>query len=122
MKYLIDRNQRQKKTSAVRRGLSLLALVGILPTTACATTPGDPDIAAHPTELKFSELSFTPPEAAKARSVLSNGTPVYVVEDPSLPLVDLQVMIRVGAYLVPAGKEGIAGAVGSQIRAAGDEG
>ena len=122
MKYLIDRNQRQKKTSAVRRGLSLLALVSILPTTACATTPGDPDIAAHPTELKFSELSFTPPEAAKARSVLSNGTPVYVVEDPSLPLVDLQVMIRVGAYLVPAGKEGIAGAVGSQIRAAGVEG
>nr|MCS5626632.1 insulinase family protein [Planctomycetota bacterium] len=122
MKNLTDRNQRQNKTSALRRGLSLLALAGILPTTACAAAPGGPDIASHPTELKFSELSFTPPEAAKARSVLSNGTPVYVVEDPSLPLVDLQVMIRVGAYLVPAGKEGIAGAVGSQIRAAGVEG
>ena len=122
MKHLTGRNQRQNKTSALRRGLSLLALAGILPTAACATAPEGPDIAPHPAQLKFSELSFTPPEAARARSVLSNGTPVYVVEDPSLPLVDLQVTIRVGAYLVPAGKEGVAGAVGSQIRAAGVEG
>ena len=40
MKNLTDRNQRQNKTSALRRGLSLLALAGILPTTACATAPG----------------------------------------------------------------------------------
>ena len=121
MKHLTGRNQRQNKTSALRRGLSLLALAGILPTAACATAPEGPDIAPHPAQLKFSELSFTPPEAARARSVLSNGTPVYVVEDPSLPLVDLQVIIRVGAYLVPVGKEGVAEAVGSQIRAAGVE-
>ena len=121
MKHLTGSNQRQHKTSALRRALSILALAGILPTAACATAPEGPDIAPHPDQLKFSELSFTPPEAARARSVLSNGTPVYVVEDPSLPLVDLQVIIRVGAYLVPVGKEGVAEAVGSQIRAAGVE-
>ena len=72
MKHLTDRNQRQNKTSALRRGLSLLALAGMLPAAACATAPGEPDIAPHPTQLKFPELSFTPPEAARARSVLSN--------------------------------------------------
>ena len=119
MKNQITKNHRMKTTLPRRPWLCSLLVAGLLPASACLAAPEDSKLAAHPSRLKFPELVFTPPQAAGARSVLSNGTPVYVVEDPSLPLVDLQVLVRVGAYLEPAGKEGIAGAVGSQMRAAG---
>ena len=122
MKNLTETNNRTKTTLRSRKWISFMLLAGLLPTSACAGGPGDSEIVAHPSKLAFPQLAFTPPKAAGARKVLSNGTPVYVVEDPSLPLVDLQVMVRTGAYLEPAGKEGVAGAVGSQMRAAGVEG
>ena len=122
MKNLTKTNNRTKTAFPGRKWISMILLASLLPTSACAGGPGDSKIVAHPSKLAFPQLTFTPPKAAGARSVLSNGTPVYVVEDPSLPLVDLQVMVRTGAYLEPAGKEGVAGAVGSQMRAAGVEG
>ena len=122
MKNLTEKNNRTRTAFPGRKWISMILLSSLLPASACAGGPGDSKIVAHPSKLAFPQLVFTPPKAAGVRSVLSNGTPVYVVEDPSLPLVDLQVMVRTGAYLEPAGKEGVAGAVGSQMRAAGVEG
>jgi zinc protease len=76
-------------------------------------------IPAKPELLKFGELSYTPPKAADHRVVLKNGMVVYVVEDPTLPLVNIGLTVRTGSYLEPAGKEGLAAFTGSQMRQGG---
>ena len=73
----------------------------------------------HPRDLKFPPLEYTPPKASAYRQVLSNGVVGFFVEDHDLPLIDISVTIRVGPYLDPAGKEGLAAAVASQLRAGG---
>ena len=81
--------------------------------------PAGAQVPSHPHDLKYSTLTFDPPAAAKARRVLKNKVVVYMVEDHELPLVSVSVLFRGGAYLEPAGKEGLAAAVGSQMRAGG---
>ncbi|MFH1573156.1 MAG: pitrilysin family protein [Acidobacteriota bacterium] len=76
-------------------------------------------IPKHPSELSYPLLDYTPPKAASCRHVLSNGVVGYFVEDHALPLVNISMVIRAGSYLDAAGKEGLAAAVGSQIRAGG---
>ena len=79
MKNQITKNHRMKTTLPRRPWLCSLLVAGLLPASACLAAPEDSKLAAHPSRLKFPELVFTPPQAAGARSVLSNGTPVYVV-------------------------------------------
>ena len=74
-------------------GLSLLA-VG-----AVSAQP----IPAHPADLSYDLLDFTPPAAADHRHELSNGVVTFVVEDHELPLVSISLMIRTGTYLDPPG-------------------
>jgi predicted Zn-dependent peptidase len=76
-------------------------------------------IPAKPDQLKFADVSYTPPKAADHRVVLKNGMVVYVVEDPTLPLVNIAITVRTGSYLEPAGKEGLAGFTGAQMRQGG---
>ena len=76
-------------------------------------------IAAHPRELTFDPLEFEPPDSDAHRHTLSNGVVVFIVEDHTLPLVNVSVSIRTGSYLEPAGKTGVAGLTGSQMRAGG---
>jgi predicted Zn-dependent peptidase len=77
------------------------------------------NIPAHPRELKFTPLTYTPPKRDSFRHVLSNGAVAYLVEDHDLPLVNVSTLIRTGAYLEPAGKEGLAALTGGQMRAGG---
>jgi predicted Zn-dependent peptidase len=76
-------------------------------------------IPVHPRELKYVPLDYTPPKASAYRHVLANGMVGYFVEDHDLPLTNISLTIRVGSYLDPKGKEGLASAVGSQIRSGG---
>ena len=76
-------------------------------------------IPAKPDQLKFADVSYTPPKAADHRVVLKNGMVVYVVEDPTLPLVNIAITVRTGSYLEPAGKEGLAALTGGQMRQGG---
>ena len=78
-----------------------------------------PQVPAHPRDLKFPPLEYAPPKASAYRQVFSNGAVGFFVEDHDLPLIDISVTIRVGPYLDPAGKEGLAAAVASQLRAGG---
>jgi zinc protease len=105
-----------------------IARCGWLPVLLCAGVvrgePGPaPDagakIPAHPRELVFQDLEFTPPDRDAYRHVLPCGVVVYVVEDHDLPLVDVSVTVRTGAYLEPAEKSGLASLTGGQIRAGG---
>ena len=80
---------------------------------------GAQTIAPHPRDLSFELLEFEPPDPARHRYTLSNGVVVFVVEDHTLPLVTVSVVIRAGDYLDPPGKIGVAGLVGSQMRTGG---
>ncbi len=95
-------------------GIAVLLAAGSIAFTQTQRT-----IPPNPRDLKFERLDFTPPKAASYRQVLSNGVVGYFVEDHDLPLTTVSITIRVGSYLDPAGKEGLAAATGSQMRAGG---
>ena len=97
-----------------RFALTLAALAAAAPLAAQA--PAIPD---NPEKLVFAPIAYTPPSAQDSRVVLKNGMVVYIAEDPTLPLVNIELTMRTGSYLVPPGKEGLAGLTGSQIRRGG---
>jgi zinc protease len=76
-------------------------------------------IPARPTELKYPALAFEVPDGAKYRHELSNGIPVYIAEDHALPLVNVSITLRAGAFLDPDGKPGVAVATGGMLRRGG---
>lgn len=81
--------------------------------------PAGSTIPAHPRELVYPPLEYEPPDPARHRQILAGGVVGYFVEDHELPLVTVAVYIRGGGYLDPAGREGLASFVGSQMRAGG---
>ncbi len=79
-------------------------------------------IPAHPSELKFGKLEFEVPDAAKYRHELSNGIPVFIGEDHSLPLIDLKIRVRSGSFLEQVDstlRTGVAGMTGALLRQGG---
>jgi predicted Zn-dependent peptidase len=70
---------------------------------------GIPD---RPEKLAFPPLAYEPPAPADYRANLRSGPVAYVVPDRELPLVNLVVYVRVGSYLDPADKEGLADVTG----------
>ena len=83
---------------------------------AAAPAPAIPD---RPEKLVFKPIQFQPPAARDHRVVLKNGMVVYIAEDRALPLVNVSITVRTGSWLEPAGKEGLAGFTGSQMRRGG---
>ena len=79
----------------------------------------DDTIPAHPQDLKFKPLVYDPPEPDGYRHELPNGAVAYLVEDHTLPLVDVSALIRGGAYLTPRSSWGLAQMTGSQMRVGG---
>jgi zinc protease len=96
------------------------ALVPLLiaPLFACSGAPRS-DVPAHPDRLAYPALRFDVPDAAAARIQLASGTPAYLLEDPTLPIVDLQIFVRTGSFADPAGKEGLADLCASLMRTGG---
>jgi predicted Zn-dependent peptidase len=75
-------------------------------------------IPAHPSQLKYPEISFTPPTPEQFRTVIE-GVPVYLAPSKELPLISVSFTFRGGAYLEPAGKVGLAQGVGQLMRTGG---
>lgn len=98
----------------MRITLAVLATAVALPALAQA-----PALPKHPDLLTFPPLTYTPPEPAGHRVALKNGMVVYIAEDKTLPLVQVSLQMRWGGWLVPAGQEGLAGLVASQMRRGG---
>lgn len=98
-----------------RTATAALLVAALLPA-APAAAQAIPD---HPDKLVFQPIAFQPPVARDHRVVLKNGMVVYVAEDRALPLANIALTVRVGSWLDPAGKEGLAGFVGSQMRRGG---
>ncbi|MBP7146658.1 MAG: insulinase family protein [Acidobacteria bacterium] len=86
---------------------------------ALAEAPRAGEIPAHPRELKYGELRFNVPDAAKYRFALKSGVVAYVAEDHNLPLVNIDLFVRAGAFLEPAEKTGLAGLTGTMMRKGG---
>ena len=97
----------------MRKAVLVLIVVGSAVTAAAQAIP------AHPRDLSFDPLHFDPPTPAEYRHTLSNGVVVFVVEDHSLPLVTVSVVVRTAGYLEPVEKVGLANLTGSQMRAGG---
>jgi len=98
-----------------RAATAVLLAVTVLPA-APAAAQAIPD---HPDRLVFQPVAFQPPVAKDHRVVLKNGMVVYIAEDRALPLINIALTLRVGSWLEPAGKEGLAGFTGSQMRRGG---
>src|ERR1700704_4159356 len=113
MRNSMGNHRRNSKSLAALLALVFLTLspAGMLAQTQ--------QIPAHPRELKYAPLTYTPPKRDQYRHVLSNGTVAYLVEDHDLPLVNVSTIVRTGSYLDPAGKEGLAALTGTQIRIGG---
>ena len=99
----------------LRGGAVLAVELSLLAVGSASAQP----IPAHPTDLTYDLLAFTPPDATDHRHTLSNGVVTFVVEDHELPLVSISLMIRTGTYLDPPDKIGLASLTGSQMRAGG---
>lgn len=71
-------------------------------------------------ELEYPELNeFEAPEVETFTT--DNGITFYLLEDSELPLIDLSVIIKTGAVLDPAEKEGLASITGTVMRSGGTE-
>ncbi len=95
------------------------ALFAALVVSSLAAPGPELQVPTHPRDLVFPEIVFSPPERAQYRHVLPCGVVVYVVEDHDLPLIDISLTVRTGAYLEPDGKAGVASLAGSQMRSGG---
>jgi zinc protease len=80
---------------------------------------GAQDVPDHPDKLRYRDLAFAVPDPEAMRVQLSTGSAAYLIEDPSLPIVDLQVYFRAGSFDEPRGKEGLAGATAHLMRTGG---
>ncbi len=69
-------------------------------------------IPNRPEKLTFPRLQYEPPIPSDYRVELKSGPVAYVVPDRELPLVNIAIYVRTGDYLVPKGKEGLAGFTG----------
>lgn len=110
-----------------------LAVSGLVGTTGCAsrsqtaapTPPAAPaggvaaDIPDRPEKLRFPPLQYEPPHPADYRVPLRAGPVAYLVPDRTLPLVNLVLYVRVGQYLEPADKLGLADMTGHLLARGG---
>ena len=92
----------------------LLVLLMILTGFVFAQVPED---WTPPSELTFEEIEFSPPEPTRAE--LSNGIVVYLLEDPTLPLVEGVALVNAPNILDPADKVGLANLTASLLREGG---
>jgi predicted Zn-dependent peptidase len=73
--------------------------------------------APDPRTMTFPTLPLAPP--APQRVVLENGVVVYLLRDPEVPIVNVQVLVRTGAVLEPADKVDLAEVTGRAMRTGG---
>lgn len=101
------------------RAVTIVApLLGwLLQLAALPAAAQEPDTRAALQALDFPPQRFTPPRPKRVR--LSNGIPVYLLEDHSLPLLRVQLVSKVGAANVPDSLWAVAQQAGNLLRTGG---
>ncbi|MBU6275187.1 MAG: insulinase family protein [Planctomycetes bacterium] len=100
-------------------GLVSCCLAGLLPPAAAHAWQPAAAIPARPEEIEFSPLDFKPPEAARFRRTLPDGTVVYVAPSHEFPLVTLSITFKGGASLDPADVPGLVASAARLVREGG---
>jgi len=95
-----------------------LMLAGVV---TCGSLVWAGDIPTRPEALEFPPLTFEPPHPSEYRVELDHGAVGYLIPDRTLPLINISVVIRVGDYLDPTGKEGLADMMGYLMSRGGIE-
>jgi predicted Zn-dependent peptidase len=85
------------------------------------TAAAQDDIPDHPDKLKYKALQFDVPNPDSMRVALPNNAAAYLLEDPALPLVHLQIQFRGGSFWIPRDKAGLAGMTGTVMRTGGTQ-
>ena len=93
--------------NSLKAGLQLFAVASLLGLVAISSQAADA-IPDRPEKLSFPPLKYEPPAPEKFRVQLKSGPVAYIVPDRERPLVNIMVYVRVGEYLEPAGKQGLA--------------
>ena len=107
------------KGRTVFLGLALVA-AGLSPAQEVAGQKvAGQDIPDRPEELVFPDFVFETPDGSDYHHELSNGIPVIVVEDRTLPLIRLGVTLRIGSFLEPADQVGLASLTATMMREGG---
>ena len=91
----------------------------LLASTAAAAAQGTPptDVRAQIRGLQFGPLRFNPPQPK--RITLSNGVPVYLLEDHALPIVNLQLVSKAGVANLPDSLWGVGWQADGLLRTGG---
>ncbi len=76
-------------------------------------------LPVHPRQIEFEASRQNLPTVDGRRYQLSSGAIVYVVEDHSLPLVEIGLATRAGSFLEPPEKVGLATLTATQLRRGG---
>ena len=76
-------------------------------------------LPSHPSELQFEPRDVEFPDPAAYRHELPSGDVLYVVEDHSLPLVDVSLYSPAGDYVLPPEQAGLAGMTATMLRDGG---
>jgi predicted Zn-dependent peptidase len=100
-------------------GLVSCYLAGLLPPAAAQAWQPAAALPARPEEIEFSPLDFKPPEAARFRRTLPDGTVVYVAPSHEFPLVTLSITFKGGASLDPADVPGLVASTARLVREGG---
>ena len=77
------------------------------------------DIPDRPEELVFPDFLFETPDGSDYHHTLSNGVPVVIVEDHTLPLIRMGVTLRIGSFLDPADRVGLSSLTARMMREGG---
>jgi len=91
----------------MRRTIFLFSLCTVLGTQFLSLTLRGEAIPERPEKLTYPELKYVPPNPAEHRVVLKAGPIAYLVPSKELPLIQIEIQVRTGEYLTPAGKEGL---------------
>jgi zinc protease len=101
-----------------------LAVVAVAVAAALALPPAAvaSDIVDHPDKLKFEELKYQPPKPADYRHRLKCGATAYVIENNTVPTLQLTILVRTGSMYEPVEKAGLADMTGYVMRNGGVQG
>ena len=100
------------------RPIVLTVLVALLdPTSGRSQIPET--LPVHPRQIEFETSRQKLPTVDGRRHELRSGAIVYVVEDHTLPLVEIGLATRAGSFLDPPEKAGLATLTATQLRRGG---
>lgn len=108
-----------RRLGAAPSVLLLVALIAVAVAAPAGAQRRGVGIPPHPSQLRFEDVRFTVPAADPYRHELPGGIAVYVVEDHTLPLVEVSVALRAGEYLDPVEQAGLASLAAALMRRGG---